>query len=251
MTTRPALLGAALAASLVLTVASSPALADGTPTVTGVTAAIERPCLLRLVVAGEGFSAETNPGDSGIYVGLAAAGGMPDVEDREDQDQFAASTWVRPDQMADGTIAVALNADPRSRLDSSVDYAVYTWQAHDHSNPSQDTETPVSLDWQALTAPIDSVTEVSVAKRPKARKRGALDVTVGGDCGSAEGTVKVQATKKGKVKRTQARLDRGEARVRLPKLPRGTWRTRVTYRPSAGADQAYATSRDTVTLKVR
>lgn len=103
-------------------------------------------------VAGTGFTAVTNPGDAGIYVGLAESGELPDVS-VFDTSAFVpdAIAWVMPTQVVDHAFTVRITAQ-RADLDPDTDYSFYTWQAHRHSNTSQDTETPVeTVDRQAGT----------------------------------------------------------------------------------------------------
>lgn len=100
-------------------------------------------------VNGYGFTAVTNPGDNGVYVGLAEAGGLPPVDDRENTDLFAGVAWVMPSSFSGDTWVTSFVADPE-KLDPTKSYSLYTWQAHTHSNTTQDTETPVVIDWASL-----------------------------------------------------------------------------------------------------
>ncbi len=205
------------------------------------------PDALVLDVDGSGFTGETNPGDDGVYVGLAPAGGLPDTDSQEDQDAFAAAAWVPAAQMTDGTIDVTLTADPAD-LDAQRDYSVYTWQAHAHSNTSQDTETEVAIDWAALgLADVASTTTVKVKKKPTTKRRGVLLAKVTGDAGKATGKAVVTAKKGGKTKKVTKAVTRGKASVTLPKLSRGKWKVVVVFKPS----DTYARSADRLTLTVR
>lgn len=205
------------------------------------------PDALVLDVNGSGFSGVTNPGDDGVYVGLAPSGGLPDTGSQQDQDAFAAATWVPAAQMTDGTIDVTLTADPAD-LDAESDYSVYTWQAHGHSNTSQDTETAVDVDWAALgLADVASTTTVKVKKKPTTKRRGVLLAKVAGEAGKATGKAVVTAKKGGKTKKVTKAVTRGKARVTLPTLSRGKWKVVVVFKPS----DTYASSRDKLTLKVR
>ncbi|WKN47681.1 HtaA domain-containing protein [Nocardioides sp. Arc9.136] len=107
---------------------------------------------VQVAVSGTGFRAVTNAGDNGVYVGLAPAGGMPSTGSQTDQAAFAAAAWVMPQQMPGGAFSTTLLA-PTAKLDPTRSYAVYTWQAHTHSNTSQDTQTPVTIDWSRLAPP--------------------------------------------------------------------------------------------------
>lgn len=185
-------------------------------------------------VSGSGFTAITEPGDMGIYVGLAPSGGLPDTSSQESMDQFADAEWVMPTRMADGTWSVTL--DPASkRLDPRASYSVYTWQAHTHSNPSQDTETPVGIAWSK----VGSASKLAVDKAP-----GKLVVTNG----KAAGALVVRLTKGSATKRAGATMKKGAATVRLPKLATGAWRAVVTFTP---ANAAYRAATKTVTVRVR
>lgn len=184
---------------------------------------------LELSVSGTGFTAVTNPGDAGVYVGLAPSGGLPETDDQEDMDKFAAAAWVMPHQMADGTFTVDLVA-PTDKLVRGTDYSVYTWQAHSHSNTTQDTETPVSIDWDALRAP--TTVKGSVAEKPTSSTSGRLRVTVAGAQGSGtpRGTIEVDLVRNGMVKDSLSkRLKGGRATLALPKLAKGEWRIKVRY----------------------
>jgi hypothetical protein len=115
-------------------------------------------------VVGSSFVASTNPGDAGVYVGVAEAGGLPDVSSQEGQDVFVASDWIMPAQIVSGGFTKTLNL-PTSKLDPTKTYAVYTWQAHSHSNTSQDTESAVPIDFADITGtPAMTVTGASSAR---------------------------------------------------------------------------------------
>lgn len=111
-----------------------------------VTAAVSESTATGLVVRvdGTGFRGVTNPGDNGIYVGIAEAGGLPDVSSPENIANFIGATPVWAAQIVDGGFTAYVTV-PYSTIDLDKDYAVYTWQAHAHSNTSQDTEKPIDL----------------------------------------------------------------------------------------------------------
>lgn len=100
-------------------------------------------------VNGVGFRAVTNPGDNGVYAGLAPSGGIPDLDQEEGIAYFAGANWVMPNQIVNTAFTTSFVADP-DKLDPTVQYSLYTWQAHTHSNASQDTETPVTIDWSQV-----------------------------------------------------------------------------------------------------
>jgi hypothetical protein len=103
-------------------------------------------------VAGDGFRGVTNPGDAGIYVGIAPSGGLPDVSSISNMSSFATATYLPAAALASGTFATTLSATA-DKFDRSKTYSVYTWQAHAHSNTTQDTETALAIDFSKLDAP--------------------------------------------------------------------------------------------------
>lgn len=108
-------------------------------------------------VTGTGFRAVTNPGDAGVYAGIAEAGGLPDVSSPAGIGAFLDAAYITPPALATGDLSATLNA-ATADLDPTKDYSVYTWQAHAHSNTSQDTETPLDIDFAALEPLASSVT---------------------------------------------------------------------------------------------
>lgn len=203
---------------------------------------------LVLRVEGSGFTGVTNPGDDGVYVGLAPAGGLPDVDDRESgTEAFAAVAWVPAAQMTDGTFGVDLDADPAD-LDYSQDWSVYTWRAHTHSTTSQDTEQPVEIDWVAVGLRKGrSTLQVATKRQPSAARAGVLKVRVAGDHGRATGTVVTKLTKGERTRRVSDTLNgRGRTSVRLPKVAKGRWKVVVRYTGSSTYQRAVDRSRVTV-----
>lgn len=100
-------------------------------------------------VSGTHFVGSTNPGDNGVYLGLAPRGGLPDVSNPAGMAAFAVVDYLPGAALASGvfTRTLTVSAD---KLTPGTSYAVYTWQAHGHSNTSQDTVTPVALSWPTL-----------------------------------------------------------------------------------------------------
>lgn len=185
---------------------------------------------LDLSVAGAHFTGVTNPGDNGVYVGLAESGELPDTSSQESMSLFAAVAWVPASAMTDGTFTAALHA-PTADLDPSLDYSVYTWQAHAHSNASQDTETPVSIDWTALQQrKVKATIGTSWITKPTApTMRGKLAIRVKGSAGTPTGKVVVRLMRDG-VKRTFTKpLRAGAATVTLPRLVAGRWALKIRY----------------------
>lgn len=118
---------------------------------------------LSVDVDGTGFRAVTNPGDAGVYVGIAVAGGLPDVSSMDGMDSFVAAAYAMPGQIVDGAFSKTLEAST-DLLDPAKDYSVYTWQAHTHSNTSQDTETPLDLDFAPLMSTSTTTADGATSK---------------------------------------------------------------------------------------
>lgn len=124
-----------------------------------------------LGVTGRGFTAVTEADDAGVYVGIAESGGLPDVSEYK-LDGFVAAAPVFGASFPGGAFSTTLNA-ATDKLDPAKSYSVYTWQAHTHSNTTQDTETPVTLDWAST---------ISVSKpaiKGTSKVGGTLSVTAG------------------------------------------------------------------------
>lgn len=231
--------------------AKPPAAFTATAEEVGPTVAVESAYEGRAVtidVDGSNFTGVTEPGDDGVYVALAPAGDFPETDDFEDQEKVADAEWVTAAAMLDGTFSVTLNPENRY-LDPSQQYAVYTWQAHGHSNPSQDTETAVEIIWSNLAGPTTLTAKVATA--PTAKKAGKLTAKVTGGDTAAAGKVMVALTKKGeKAKNLTAKVTKGAATVKVPKLAKGTWKAKVTFIPST-ADYKSATRTLRVKVKAR
>lgn len=201
-------------------------------------------------VSGTGFRGVTNPGDNGVYVGIAPSGGFPDLDQEGGMEYFAGADHVGTGGIVDGafTVEVVAAAD---RLDPRKSYSVYTWQAHAHSNSTQDTETPVTIDWAQLGYPISAGVLVSFPKTPTPKKAGKLKVAVGADLLVPSGKVDVKIAKGKKKKRKvhswTRTLKKGAVTLRVPKLAKGRWKVTVTYR----GDAAYAKKTVRKTLRVK
>jgi len=211
-----------------------------------------------VTVRGAEFSAVTNPGDAGVYVGIAPAGGLPDVSTPAAQSNFLTADWVTPARLTDGTFTSTLTVDA-STVDRTKAYAVYTWQAHSHSNTSQDTQTPIDLvgalpavvvpeepgdpsgtgTSPVVTGPAAAVvptlavrlSKKKVSAKVRAKKRAKVKVTVKAPAvKKVTGKVKVVLRKKGsKAKRLTAKVRNGRATLRVPKLARGRYSVTVKY----------------------
>ncbi len=202
---------------------------------------------LALSVKGSGFRGVTDPGDDGVYVGIAPAGGLPDVSTMAGQAAFAGAAWVPATQLTTGSFTTALTA-PTALLDPTKSYAVYTWQAHSHSNTTQDTVTPLTIDWSKL-APAKAKVTTTWKTKPTTRKAGSLAVTVHGAAGVAKptGTVKAVLVKGAKKVTVKAKkLAKGKVALPVKKLAKGTWKVTVSY----AGDTRYAPATTTVPLKI-
>lgn len=115
-----------------------------TVTLTTLTGSVEDG--LRLTMRGRSFSPSTNAGDDGVFVGLAPSGGLPDITRRTDPSVFAGSIQVPASRIVDGSFSAALVV-PLANLDQSKTYSVYTWRAPSRSTTTQDTITPVPINW--------------------------------------------------------------------------------------------------------
>lgn len=195
---------------------------------------------LTLSVEGQGFRAVTQPGDNGVYVGLAEAGGLPPVEDREGQDAFAAVDWIMPSRITEGAFASVLNA-PTAKLDPAKQYAIYTWQAHTHSNVSQDTETPVTIDWSQLAPPTAPTLTFTGAVAQRHATTTWVGVTVDG---VEDGAGRVTLTGVGGAQ--TATVEFGRAAFRVPAaLKPGAYTARFSL-ATEGADPVVRTQPFTV-----
>jgi hypothetical protein len=123
---------------------------------------------LTVDVDGTGFRGVTNPGDGGVYVGIAPTGERPDVSDPANAALFAGASLVRANEIVDGVLDAQVVA-PTEKLDPTEDYSIYTWQAHTYSNPGQDTETPIEIDWAAL----EQQPSATTATGPATKRYGA------------------------------------------------------------------------------
>jgi hypothetical protein len=195
-----------------------------------------------LDVSGSGFTAtDGNPGDDGVYVGLAPAGGLPAVDDMDDMDSFAAVAWVAGSAIVDGRLTASLTAKGAD-LQRGTAYAVYTWRAHTHSTTSQDTETPVRIDWSKLKSPV--ALKLTLVKKPTTKAGGKLRVLAGDATGKVTATLK----RAGKVgpKASALLKKNGKATLRLPQLVQGRWTVVVAY----AGDAAHRSARKSVTFRV-
>ncbi|WP_213813889.1 Ig-like domain-containing protein [Glaciihabitans sp. dw_435] len=126
-----------------------------TPTVDATVSTDSYATGVSIPVTGNGFRAVTNTGDAGVYVALAPVG----MTNFSSPAGFLGAQWLNAAALSTGAFSKTLLV-PASKLDPTKSYAVYTWQAHTHSNTSQDTQTPVTIDFAALA----SATTLTVAR---------------------------------------------------------------------------------------
>lgn len=219
-----------------------------TPTVTGSSYASG----VTIRVEGAGFNPATNPGDAGVYVGLAPADAVIDYGNRGSMAQFAAVDWVMPSRFTGDAFTTVINA-PTDKLDRTKTYAIYTWQAHTHSNTSQDTKTPVAIDFATLAtpatptptptpAPVEKADSTIVVKvRDAGTKKATLVAKVKGGTPVATGTLKVKIkVPSKKAKKRNVALENGKAVVTLPAVKR--FKVVLSY----GGDASYDSERRVV-----
>ncbi|MDF9718010.1 HtaA domain-containing protein [Nocardioides sp. ChNu-153] len=198
---------------------------------------------LLLRVSGTGFRGVTVEGDNGVYVGLAPAGEMPDVSDRENTALFAGVNWVPAASIGEGGTFTTSVSAPTEKLDPTVDYALYTWQAHTYSNVSQDTQTPVTIDWSALEEPVADVTLTATGSTGQ---RYATTTWVAAKvAGVADGAGTVTLTGVGAAQSTPVKY--GQAAFRVPAtLAPGTYTARYTLATDGAGDGTTTTTTFTV-----
>lgn len=197
-------------------------------------------------VEGKGFlPTDGNPGDDGVYVGLAPAGGLPATGSQTDMDKFVAAQWVPASAIKSSAFSTTVTAGA-DKLEKGTAYAIYTWRAHGHSTTSQDTQTAVSLDWSKLTA--KAKVTAKAKKKPTTAKAGKLAVAVKGGSLTPAGKVKVTLKKGKATKKRAATLKNGKAVVKLPKLRAGKWKVKVAF---TSADDAYTNGTKALKLKVK
>lgn len=196
---------------------------------------------LALDVDGTGFTGtDENPGDDGVYVGLAPAGGLPDVSSPAGMDNFAAAAWVPASGVVDGAFSTSLSA-PTDALDPAEDYAVYTWRAHSHSTTSQDTETPVEIDWTQLEEPGGPAPSSIAAGGATSRTYGAASTVTAGVPGG--GSVTLTGVGPAQTKTVAA----GLVTFTVPaSLPAGQYTATLAY----SGDASYLAAQATRSLRV-
>ena len=193
-------------------------------------------------VLGTGFRAESCPGDSGVYVGIAEGDVLPDVAERENTEQFLAVDWVRPGRIVDGAFTSTLSL-PNGAPEGTA--SVFTWQAHTHSNTSQDTVTALP---RAAAEPAPTTTTLRVLKKPRAGERGAVRVLVTADGAPASGRVALKVRQSGRVETHRATLrSGGRVKLRLDRASEGRLVAIATY----DGDEDHDRSEDRIRFRVR
>lgn len=213
--------------------------AEPAPAVTWTTTSSTYDGGLVLSASGTGFRAVTNPGDDGVYVGLAEAGGLPDVSSPAGAAAFAGVAYVRSGQIVDGAFTASVTS-PTDKLDPTRSYALYTWQAHTHSNTTQDTETPVTIDWATLAAPEpEAEPEVALSFVGSVGQRYGSSATVGV---AVEGVESGTVTLTGLGATQQSAVVDGLALFRVPTTLPVAWH-QATFVLAAGESTAQLVQR--------
>ena len=214
---------------------------------------------LSITVSGKGFSAATLPGDAGVYVALVPAGTVIDYANRASLAGIPAVDYVLPQRFNGDAFNAVLNVNPE-KVVKGTRYEIVTWQAHTHSNATQDTRTAVAVDWSkydvgTLAPPLTpkkkaTKTTTKVAKKATRKKAGKLTVAVKAGRTKATGkvTLTIQAPGKKAVKKV-AKLKKGKVTVTLPKAKKkGTYKVTVAYK---GAAKFKAAKKKVVKFKVK
>ncbi len=220
-----------------------------TPAVTAAVSAASYADGVKIKVAGTGFNPTTNPGDAGIYVALAPSNTVINYADRASLATFPVVDYVTPARFSADTFATVLAA-PTAKLVPGTSYSIFTWQAHTHSNATQDTKTPVAIDWTKLAAPgtpetpavkADAAITLKIAKKPTRKKAGKARIAITGGDAVATGSVEFSIKTPGKkAKKVTAELNaKGVATVKLPKAKkRGKYKVVITYAGDSNFNKA-------------
>ncbi|GAB2778684.1 hypothetical protein GCM10027020_35360 [Nocardioides salsibiostraticola] len=179
---------------------------------------------------GFGFTSVTNEGDDGIVVAIAEAGRYPDLD--LVASEIVTQVRVRPQDMLDDDWAVDLTA-ATADLDAGREYAVYTWQSPDRSNTTQDTETPLAIDFSTLTAPprrTKTTTKAALTSTPAPNRFGKLRIKVRAAGVRPAGKVKMKLRGGQGVRKFAARKVSGSAITwRVPRLRPGRYKVIVKF----------------------
>ncbi len=209
-----------------------------TPSVSSEVTIANRAEGLGITVKGHDFSAVTKPGDAGVYVALAPVDTVVNYSDRSTTAAMAAVDYVVPQRFQGSEFTAVLNV-PTEKLEIGKKYAIFTWQAHLHSNSSQDTKTPVEIDWTKWNPTATSTT--------LSAKGGTLAATL---------TAKVSPAAAGKVTFKEgtktlgtANVVNGVATLKVSGLTGGTKSVSAVFAP-AKADEFKASTAKTVRVAV-
>jgi len=199
-------------------------------------------------VVGEDFRAVSCEGDNGIYVGITEGTTLPDVSVRENIALFVAAAFVPESSMAEGTFSQLLSVDEED-LEEGTGYSVFTWQAHTHSNTTQDTVTPLPA---ATVEPgpeeqVATSTRLSWNREPTVKRDGMLKVAVSATEGRPVGVVRLKVVNDGRTSRiTATPKANGRVKVTVPARSTGRLRVVAVFRGEA----PYETSRARSTVRV-
>lgn len=199
-----------------------------TPVATG-----DRANGLKITARGTDFTAVTNPGDAGVYVALVKAGTVVNYADRNSLASMPGADYVLPSRFQGPDFTAVINV-PTEKLEVGAAYELVTWQAHTHSNTTQDTRTAVSIDWTKFAKYTPAITGTVVD--------GKLKVAVANAGIPATGNVVVKAA--GTADQTVA-LTNGAAVASLPTAA-GEHTVTVTYAGDANYAAGTATVKATV-----
>ena len=186
-------------------------------------------------LAGDGFRAVTKPGDAGVYVGIAPAGGHPGYASA-DMAKFVVADWVSTPSIVEGKFTRTLTAET-AKLDPEVDYSLYTWQSHTHSNTSQDTETPLDIDFAALEE-LASTTTISAPSTITYGTDPTISATVAGPASDSPAATGGVEFFDGDASVGSAPVENGVARLTVAELTVGTHSLTAKYL----GDDRYAAS---------
>jgi hypothetical protein len=132
-----------------------------------------------------------------------------------------------------GSVSFAIPADV-----ATGSYALTAAYAGDDNYTAANATATLSVEKQAEVpgTKANAVTvKVKVAKKPTSRKKGvARIVATGNKAAAPAGKVRIKlVNNSGKQKTVVAKLKKGKARVKLPKLAKGTWQVQVSFRGDA------------------
>lgn len=246
-------LGTGLLVGSLLAVSAPSQASEDTPT-TGPSATVEVTSAnalgLNLRINGSGYL--TDPASAsvcqGIYVGLAPSGGLPDVSSSANVANFAGYNAVWTDSILanQGSFTTTITVSDWSALDAERHYSVYAWCAHRHTTTSQDTETPVEIDFTAATLKLSTSARIAL-KAPTTTRPGRVTVKLAGTP-APTGTLRVTLFRGNrKVQALDPVLKSGTATAVLANAKPGAYRVVAKYAGSS----AYSTAKESKRFRVR